>query len=422
MSRLYNVIVIGGGPAGMMSAVSAADIVDEVLILEKNEKLGKKLFLTGHGRCNVTNISDNETYERKIFRNARFMRSALARFTPEAMISFLEKHHVQTKQEDSGRVFPESDKSSDIIRAFRRALADKSVEVQLETPVSDIRCTRDGTFVVQTSHGDRRSVSVILATGGVSYPATGSTGDGLRFAERLGHVTTELHPGLAGLVSEAVPTSLIGLALRGSRICIRRDGKIVAQEDGDVLFTHYGLSGPAVFRAACALADATGGPLLAEVNLSGKRTEQEIANMLVDAAAANGNLQVNTVLSKIIPKSAAAAAVTAAGVPIGKKLNQLTREERASLARTIVSYAVPIRSTRPIEEAIVTIGGVSVKSIDPSEMSSRVIPGLYFAGELIDVSAYTGGYNLQIAYSTGKVAGEAAAQYVLTQQRRESGL
>lgn len=411
-----DVIVVGGGPAGMMAAVAARESGAEVLLIEKNEKLGKKLFITGHGRCNVTNAADRDTYERKIFRNPRFMRSALSRFTPDDMIEFLQQQHVPVKQEDSGRIFPASDKSSDVIRAFNRKLDSLGTAIELNIEVKAVNCDDDGLFTIATSRGNRRSRSVVLATGGLSYPSTGATGEGFKFAESLGHSCSSLHSGLAGLVCEDSPSDLAGLTVRGGRIVIRRDGRTIAQEDGDILFTHYGLSGPAVFRAVCALADSIGGRLEAAINLAGCTDEENLVSDLTDAVAANGRDDIKTIVANVIPRRAVKHVLDAAEVSPRKKANQLTNAERARIAHSIAFFPMKIIGPRPIEEAIITIGGVNTKEITPSTMESRIVPGLFFAGEVIDVSAYTGGYNLQVAFSTGRAAGIAAAGYALEHQ------
>lgn len=408
-----DVIIVGGGAAGMMSAAAAGQANVTAVLLDKNEKLGKKVFITGHGRCNVTNVADPQAFEQKIFRNPRFMRSALSRFGSDELIAFLRKHHVPTKQEDSGRVFPSSDKSSDIIKAFQRELTHLGVRIELNTPVFSINRAGDGTFEVRTGHGRLTARSVVLATGGSSYPSTGSTGDGFRFAEQLGHTCVPLRPGMVGLTAEAPLKDLAGMTLGSSSIAIRSDGKIVAREQGDILFTHSGLSGPAVFRVSCALADLPAGKLTAELNFAGSARCEDISHWLAEQAAQRGNSELRSIVSEKVPRRAAAYILNAASLPPQKKANQLSRRERTRLAEAMTAFAFPLSGLRPMDEAIVTIGGVSTKEINPTSMQSRLVPGLFFAGEVIDVSAFTGGYNLQIAFSTGYVAGTAAAAYAL---------
>lgn len=407
-----DVIVIGGGAAGMMSAVSASEAGASTIVLEKNEKLGKKLFITGHGRCNVTNSGDWQAYERKIFRNPRFMRSSLSKFGPKDLMEFLEEHRVPTKQEDSGRVFPASDKSSDVIRAFSRELQRLGVRVELNTTVKSVNRS-DDEFAVLTSRGTFHSKSLVLATGGASYPSTGSTGEGFDFARILGHTSVPLHPGLVGLVARNPMPELAGLTLPGSRLILRVDGKVVAKEEGDILFTHSGLSGPAVFRATCMLANSLKGKIVAEISFSGSHTAEEMSKWLQDQAAQRGSSELRTIVADMVPRRAAAKVIEGAGLTLHKKANQLTRQERMQLARAMTEYPLEITETRPMEEAIITIGGVSTKEIAPATMQSKRVPGLFFAGEVIDVSAYTGGYNLQIAFSTGRAAGTAAAAFAL---------
>lgn len=404
----------------MMSAVSAAQAGASTMLLDKNEKLGKKVFITGHGRCNVTNASDRENYEKKTFRNPRFMRSALSKFGPDDLIDFLNECRVPTKQEESGRIFPASDKSSDIIRAFRKKLENLGVEVELNTAVKSIDRKDSGIFVVRTTECALSARAVVLATGGASYPSTGSTGEGIRFAEKLGHSVESFSPGLVGLSAKEPKRELAGLTLHEAQLSVYSGDRLVATEVGDVLFTHFGISGPAAFRASCILAGApAGGALAAKVNLSGKRTREELIGWLTDRASAQSNSEVKTLLSDLVPRRTVPFVMDAARVPEKKKANQLTREERTRLADTIASFSVALSGTRPLEEAIISIGGVSTKQIVPSTMASRIVPGLFFAGEIIDVSAYTGGYNLQIAFSSGRLAGTSAADYALGEAKKQ---
>lgn len=411
--HIADVTVIGGGAAGMMSAVAAAQSGASTTLLDKNEKLGKKVFITGHGRCNVTNVAERQAFEQKIFRNGRFMRSALARFGPQDLIEFLGARGVHTKQEDSGRIFPSSDKSSDVIRAFQRELDRLKVRIHLNTSVSTVSSTSDGSFSIKTSRGTMYSRTVVLATGGASYPSTGSTGEGFLIAEQLGHSCAPLRPGLVGLLAEVPLRDLAGMTLGGTSIAVRSDGKIVAREDGDVLFTHSGLSGPAVFRISCALAEVPASKLTAEINFTGGRSSEELASWLTEQAAQRGSSELRTIVSDRVPRRASQHVLKAAELPPDKKLSQLSRAERTRLADAMTAFPLELRGTRPLDEAIITIGGVSTKEINPSTMESRSVPGLFFAGEIIDVSAFTGGYNLQIAFSTGRAAGAAAAQFAL---------
>lgn len=408
-----DVAVVGGGPAGMMSAYSAAEAGASVVLLEKNEKLGKKLFITGHGRCNVTNSSDRETYEQKTFRNPRFMRSALSRFGPAELTEFLEEHGTPTKEEDSGRVFPRSDKSSDVTRAFSRALKEASVDVRLDTPVLGISREENGGFCIQTKGAPLRARSVVLAAGGASYPSTGSTGEGFSFARDLGHETKELFPGLAGLTAKKPEKALAGLTIPDSTLTVRKEDKTLFSERGDILFTHFGLSGPAVFRAVCLLAGVPMDGVAACVSLCGQKSTEAVEAALSKAASSSGKKEISRILCELIPKRTVGLVLEAAGADPRKKMSQLTRAEKTRLAQTVVFYPVPVSGPRPLEEAIITIGGVDTKQIVPATMESRIVPGLFFAGEIIDVSAYTGGYNLQIAFSSGKAAGSAAAEYAL---------
>lgn len=408
---VYNIIVVGGGAAGMAAAVSAAAEGQTVLLLEKNDRLGKKLFLTGHGRCNVTNRADVAGYQSKIWRNPKFVLSALNRFGPQDLERFLADNGTRLKEEDSGRMFPVSDHSSDIIRAFRRALERENVAVGLSAAVRKLE--KDGNvFVVATEDGTFRAMSVILATGGLSYPSTGSTGDGFAFARQAGHSIVPLQGALVGLAADPDRFSkLSGLTLKGAGFTLESGGKVLAREEGDVLFTHHGLSGPAVFRASCAVPASVHFPLTGLIDLRPQLSQEEVEAKILQLAQGNSNKEVRTLLEAIVPKRLAGLVASQAHIPAGMRMNQLSREQRRQLAQAVHSFSVPITGLRPVSEAIITSGGVPVREISPKTMESRLVPGLFFAGEMIDVSAMTGGYNLQIAFSTGWAAGAAAAAY-----------
>lgn len=408
------VLVAGGGAAGMAAAVSAAESGAGTILLEKNEKLGKKLYITGHGRCNVTNVAGTQDFEARVFRNPRFPRSALRAFGSVQLREFLEKAGVPTKEEDSGRVFPRSDKSSDVIRAFSRTLDRLGVEVLLHEEIRSVAHTEKG-FAVRTQDDAFLSRALILATGGVSYPSTGSTGDGARFAERLGHAVLPWQPGLVGLEASEPLGSLQGLTIQGV-LSLYEEGRRVAREEGEILFTAHGLSGPAVFRAVCRLSADPAPPLRADIRLFPSRTEEQVRDSLVQAVSSAPNKDISTVLGARMPRRLAAAVLAQAGVPADQKGNQLKKADRSRVLNAMLAYSVPLSGTRPIEEAIISIGGVSVRDVNPSTMESRKVPGLFICGELLDVAAFTGGYNLQIAFSTGWSAGRSAARYVLDGQ------
>ena len=403
----------------MAAAVAAAESDQSlrVALLEKNDRLGKKLFLTGHGRCNVTNRSDMQNYQAHIWRNPKFVLGALNRFGPFDLEEFLARNGVRLKEEDSGRLFPVSDHSSDIIKAFRQALERAGVEIILSNSVMEI--AKQGQFFqVRTSGETMRAVSVVLATGGLSYPSTGSTGEGFGMAQTAGHSLVPLQGALVGLASDLPGMSrLSGLTLRGIVLTLLADGRQLAVEAGDLLFTHHGLSGPTAFRASCYVPVDAAYPLEAQINLKPRLTVEQLERKFLDLGRGKENKEVRTLLDELIPKRLSALVAAQAELPEGLRMNQLSRTQRRRLAEAIQSLCIPVTGLRPVSEAIITGGGVPVREISPKTMESRLTAGLFFAGEMIDVSAMTGGYNLQIAFSTGWSAGQAAAAYC----QREAG-
>lgn len=409
-----DILVIGGGAAGLAAAASAAVSGAAVTLLEKNERLGKKLFLTGHGRCNVTNSAPLSDYQKKIWRNPKFVQSVLHRFTPEDLEEFLLDNGIRLREEDSGRMFPVTGHSSDIIRAFRKALEKNNVEILLSTPVDKV-AAYDGGFAVTAGRDTYDARCVIICTGGLSYPSTGSAGDGYTFARQLGHHLIPTSGALVGLVTDWRDVGrLAGLTLRDAGLRIEKDGKVLTQERGDLLFTHSGLSGPAAFRASCYLGPGTPWPVQAAIDLLPRLTQEQLKEKLQEAARKTPNREVRTALEDLIPKRLAPLVMQQARLGADLHLNQLSREARAQLVDILKGFTVPLDGLRPVSEAIITSGGVDVKELQPRTMESRVTAGLYFAGEVIDVSAMTGGYNLQIAFSTGWAAGQAAAAQVLS--------
>lgn len=409
-----DVAVIGGGAAGLASAAAAAESGARVTLLEKNDRLGRKLFLTGHGRCNVTNSAPISEYQKKIWRNPKFVQSALHRFTPQDLQTFLAQNGIRLKEEDSGRMFPVTDHSSDIIRAFRRALEKNHVDIELSTAVDKIQ-KLENAFVIRTGNGTFQARCVVICTGGLSYPSTGSTGDGYTFAERFGHDIVPACGALVGLVTDWPGiASLAGLTLHDICLTLIRDADVFAREEGDLLFTHTGLSGPCAFRASCRVPPGMQWPAQAYIDLLPRRQPEQIDAHLKSLTASSPNREVRSVLEEQIPKRLVQPVAEQALEGDGRlRLNQLSRERRRQVIRTLKGFAVPITGLRPVSEAIITSGGINVRELDPRTMESRVTAHLFFAGEVIDVSAMTGGYNLQIAFSTGWAAGEAAAQAAL---------
>ena len=412
---MSKVIVVGGGAAGMMAAVFAAENGHHVQIYEKNDRLGRKLFITGKGRCNITNASDVEELFQTVVSNPKFLYSAFYSFTNEQVIDFFENLGVKTKVERGNRVFPVSDHSSDIIGALQRELHRLGVQISLCTEVEKICVENEkitGIIISDDSQKQKQHFvdadAVIIATGGISYPATGSTGDGYRFAKTCGHKVTELFPALVPMeVKEWYAKQLQGLSLRN--VCIRvTDGKRKLYEEfGEMLFTHFGLSGPMVLSASAHLRQMEKGRYTVHIDLKPALTPEQLDARLLRDLKEEKNRTFGTLLNGLLPRSMVPILSELCGVPAERRCHSVTREERAALIRLLKDLPVRIAGYRPIEEAIVTAGGVSLREINAKTMASKKTAGLYFAGEVLDLDAYTGGFNLQIAFATGQAAGRA---------------
>ena len=412
-----DVLVIGGGAAGMMAALQAAWAGASVVLLEKNEKLGKKLYITGKGRCNVTNVAEIDEFFASVPRNPRFLSAALRQFTHEDTTATLDMLGTPTKVERGGRVFPVSDKASDVTRALTRGMKDAGVQVMLNTAVASVAREEDGHLAVRLAQGGTlRAPCVIVATGGVSYPSTGSTGDGYRFARENGHTVTPLRASLVGLtMEEKWPTLLQGLSLKNVRVRARVDKKRIFDELGEMLFTHFGVSGPLILSLSSHLPEDFS---QASVTLDMKPalTDEQVDLRLQREFVQNARKQLSSVLVELMPARMGPVFATLCGLSADAPVNQITREQRQTIGRMLKALPLAVTGTRPIEEAIVTRGGVNVNEVTPGTMMSRVTEGLYFAGEVLDVDAHTGGFNLQIAFSTGALAGRHAAERALGQE------
>ena len=409
-----DVVVIGGGAAGMMAALQAAYSGASVVLLEKNEKLGKKIYITGKGRCNVTNVADDEAFFRQVPRNPRFLYAALRQFDHEDVTSTLAMLGTETKVERGGRVFPVSDHASDVTRALHRGMQDAGVEVALNTEVSAVTRGEDGLFRVALSRGGSLTArSVIVATGGMSYPSTGSTGDGYRFARENGHTVTPLRGSLVGLtIEEKWPTLLMGLSLKNVRVQAKVGKKKIYDEQGEMLFTHFGVSGPLIIELSSHMPERFE-DVDVTLDMKPALTGEQVDLRLQREFAQNARKQLSSVLVELMPARMGPVFAKVCGLSPEQPVSQITREERMHMGRMLKALPLRVSGTRPIEEAIVTRGGVEVKEVNPGTMMSRIREGLFFAGEVLDVDAHTGGFNLQIAFSTGALAGRSAAEYAL---------
>ena len=417
------VVVVGGGPAGMMAAITASENGNEVYLLEKNNKLGKKLLITGKGRCNITSSLDMKEFISNVPGNGKFLYSVFDNYTNIDIINFLKKHGVNVKEERGNRIFPTSDKSIDVLKAFEDELKNKHVKIKFNSKVTNIEIEEDKVKFVKyiDENGENKKIKtdkVILATGGKTYSMTGSTGDGHEIAQKLGHTITEIKPSLVPLISSGtslnVCKELQGLSLKnvGIKIIDTSKNKVIYEDFGEMLFTHFGVSGPVILSASA--------HLLRYKNINTLLKEQNI-KLIIDLKPAlsiekldlriqrdfleEKNKEYKNSLNNLLPQKLIKPVIRISEINADKKVNEITREERIKIVSLLKKFTITISGFRPIEEGIVTSGGISTKEINPKTMESKLIKGLFFAGEIIDVDAYTGGFNLQIAYSTGYTAG-----------------
>ncbi len=403
-------LIIGAGPAGMMAAIAAADRGAQVILLEKNEKLGKKLYITGKGRCNITNSCPTQDFFDNVVSNPKFLYSAIYTFDQNAVCSFLESEGLRLKEERGQRIFPESDKSSDVIKTLERALRKRNVQIRLNTCIDRVVTDENGFAKVITSKGESiKADALIIATGGLSYKSTGSTGDGYKFAARMGHKIKDTVPSLVPLrAKEGYIKDLEGLSLRNVNLSIDR-----FSDFGEMLFTADGISGPLVLTASselCRKISSAQNGLPASIDLKPALTEEQLDQRILRDFSEEKNKAFKNSLNKLLPSKIIPVVVDLSRISADKKVNEITREERRRLTELIKAFPLTITGNKGFEQAVITQGGVNVREVDASTMESKIVQNVYFAGEVLDVDAYTGGFNLQIAWSTGYLAGVSACE------------
>ena len=404
-SSVTDLAVIGAGPAGMMAAVTAARRGAAVVVFDPNPRVGKKLRITGKGRCNLTNDCRPQELLEYVRTNARFFKSALYAFPPSAVMEFFEKEGVPLKTERGGRVFPVSDKAGDVADALARAAERSGVRFVREKVVRIL--TEDGAVSgVRTDGGDYPCRAAAICTGGLSYPATGSTGDGYVLAREAGHTIRETRPSLVPWEGEEVCARLQGLSLRNVTLSLFEAGKLLFREQGEMLFTHFGVSGPLMLSASTWMRP-DGKNYRLEIDLKPALTPEKLDERLLRDFAENANRDLINALDALLPKKMIPVIVERSGIPGRTKVNSVTREQRLRLRDLLKAFPVELIRPRPVAEAIVTAGGVDVAEVEPRTMASKLLPGLYFAGEVLDLDARTGGFNLQIAWSTGSALGRS---------------
>lgn len=410
------VIVIGGGPAGMMSAITAAENGNEVLIIEKMPSFGKKLLITGKGRCNITSSLYMSDFIKNTPGNGKFLYSAFQNYTNKDIVEFLKKQGLEVKEERGNRIFPVTDKSIDVLNCFTKRIEELNIQYKLNTTVEKILVQNNEVTAVRTNREMIKANKVILATGGKSYPLTGSTGDGYRIAKALGHTIMPIKPSLVPLevYEKEECKKLQGLSLRnvGIKIMDTDKKKPVYEDFGEMIFTHFGISGPTILSGSAHLAKYKDIDYLLKskyisvsIDLKPALTEEQLDDRILRDFKEFKNKQFKHSLDKLLPQKMIPLIIELSKIDGEKRVNEITKEERKILIQLLKNFTITIKDFRPVEEAIITCGGVSTKEINPKTMESKLIKGLYFAGEIIDVDAYTGGFNLQIAYSTGYTAG-----------------
>lgn len=411
------VIVIGGGPAGMMAAISSAEKGNDVIILEKMQSLGRKLLITGKGRCNITSSLDIDEFIKNTPGNGMFLYSVYKQFTNQDIIEFLREEGLEVKEERGNRVFPVTDKSIDVLKCFIKRIKKLNIKVEYETKVEEIIVEENKVCGVIANGKMIKTDKVILATGGKSYPLTGSTGDGYELVRKLGHTTTEIKPSLVPLecYNKEMCKDLQGLSLRNVNIQFKdkENNKLIYEDFGEMLFTHFGVSGPTILSSSAHLVrykkieeKLKNKKIILSIDFKPALSEEKLDERILRDFSKQKNKEFKNSLGDLLPHKLIEIIVQKSNINPNKKVNEITKEERKNLLKLLKYFNIEIKGFRPIEEAIITSGGINIKEINPKTMESKIVEGLYFAGEIIDVDSYTGGFNLQIAYSTGYVAGK----------------
>ena len=415
------VIVIGGGPAGMIAAITAAENGNDVTIIEKMPSFGRKLLITGKGRCNITSSLYMSEFIKNTPGNGRFLYSAFQNYTNKDIIEFLKKQGLEVKEERGNRIFPVTDKSIDVLNCFKKRIDELKIKCKLDTRVEKILIKNNEVLGVRTNREIIQTDKIILATGGKSYPLTGSTGDGYKIAKDVGHIITPIKPSLVPLevYEKEECKKLQGLSLRnvGIKIIDSERKKLIYEDFGEMVFTHFGISGPIILSGSAHLARYKDIDYLLKkryvnlsIDLKPALTEEQLDDRILRDFKEFKNKQFKHSLDKLLPQKLIPLIIELSGIDENKRVNEITKTERKKLVQLLKCFTITIKAFRPVEEAIITSGGINVREINPKTMESKIIKGLYFAGEIIDVDAYTGGFNLQIAYSTGYTAGISVSE------------
>lgn len=410
------VIVIGGGPAGMMSAIASAENGNKVILIEKMQSLGRKLLITGKGRCNITSSLSMDEFIKNTPGNGMFLYSVYKNYTNTDIIDFLKKQGLEVKEERGNRIFPITDKSQDVLKCFTKRLKELNVEILLNQKVSEILVKDEEVIGVKLQDKIINADKIIVATGGKSYPLTGSTGDGYKMVEKLGHTVTKIKPSLVPLEIFEKDTckEMQGLSLRNVEIKLKdiEKNKIIYEDFGEMLFTHFGISGPTILSSSAHLVRyknidelLKNKKIKLSIDLKPALSEEKLDERILRDFNEIKNKQFKNSLDKLLPQKLINIIIERSGINPQKQVNEIKKEERRNLVKLLKNFEVTIKGFRPIDEAIITSGGINIKEINPKTMESKIVNGLYFAGEIIDVDSYTGGFNLQIAYSTGYTAG-----------------